>query len=955
MEPESPPTATPTTAPATATVRERKATVAFRRAGEEPRRVQAGVVFMVDDDQAEDLMPDAVLGLARRDEGFVRETIARPRESDVQVAANKVVAATLNAGLGGSASAAVPPGWTWGLAVPTEGTRAEGHTRVEGGWDVDPSSLDLVDAAFDRSVEQARKFGRRTAEKALQAAYADAAQLFRGVVASAEGVHYDFTPRVGERAPAEAKIPWANLMRYEIASRSLDRMWASLRVTREAAGGRSFETQMLGLLSQGFGSMARGMSPESEPAVIIARSRDQMSGLVRALIERFRSARLGSMRLVMQASALDADKRALQPGSVVELGSGEVAVAESLFFGIQHSVVEREILNATVADGLRYMFAPGRRAFTDTPSFGYTAERVVVGPKPSGTLVSLGMLVDAAHETLDRGHKSVALAEEAVASAKTPKKKATAQKRLQNARQRLDKVRGQAEAAERGFLVSADASSFGLRISIPQAPRGYTRGTVVMLLRTPKSVDDPALRTDAILVGSIPDSATYVAPDDPDGARARSVSDLPASFVIYHSGGRRDPDVTGNPVGTIVLDRDHPRDGPRWEATNDLAWLEALSGDQGRMHPVGNGTFRTLINEGYLSPFRTEQSRALAHDPRIEIFVEHHADASTVQAGRDNRRVIAKRTGKREVGRTARRGREMREFGAAYVSYFATPVNASSMRRVDLPGIALWQAATEMPLAPGRPLATVRALDPSLEALFTLPPPPPPELLEEEEEEEAEEGPATLPFGLQQQQPPPEEEGSPMVDLPEELFLEPVPEPVVEEEEEEEELEVIDRGAVRLPPLDEEEQAEELDLFGELPEEEEEAPMEVGSQGTPPPTAAQVAAMVVPVEAGAAIDLGLESALDDDGPTNPASAKEEEEREPKAPTVASPRGPMPVASLAGEESDASAPLPVVRVAVDVPPPPAAATTVAAAAAAVETEDEREQEEDDAGMISASDE
>lgn len=326
----------------------------------------AGVVVRteVDDDEVGDVIQDAVVGPVRRGERAVMEGPGKiARVSDLAVGAQEAAAAGL-AGAMGAATAAVPPGWTEGRLVAARQAnatvaRTDGGGRAEGGWELDPAAVGIVAASVNRAVTAPG--GSKHARDAIMGAYRSAHEFFRGIAASADTLRYDFQPREAEHG-VPGKLPFLTSVRFELASRAFDRMWALLAASREVSGVDAYAQSLMSI-----GTVPR----EFWTAISTA-------------AEYTKIARTPPLRLVMRGRTVD----------------GGAPVANSFFFGTAHGAIEREILEATGQPELRYLMDPqrARMALRQNPAFSARFERVQVqgafdAARPGAQMEALGMRV----------------------------------------------------------------------------------------------------------------------------------------------------------------------------------------------------------------------------------------------------------------------------------------------------------------------------------------------------------------------------------------------------------------------------------------------------------------------------------------------------------------------------------------------------------------------------------
>lgn len=328
----------------------------------------AGVVVRteVDDDEVGDVIQDAVVGPVRRGEREVMEGPGKvARVSDVAVGAQRAAEAGL-AGAMGAATAAVPPGWTEGRVVAARQAnaavaRADGGGRAEGGWELDPAAVGIVAASVNRAVTAPG--GSKHARDALMGAYRSAHEFFRGIAASADTLRYNFQPRETEHG-VPGKLPFLTSVRFELASRAFDRMWALLAASRAVSGVDAYAQNLMSI-----GTVPR----EFWTAISTA-------------AEYTKIARTPPLRLVMRGRTID--------------GGAGAPVANSFFFGTAHDAIEREILEATGQPELRYLMNPQRAhaALRQNPAFSARFERVQVqgafdAARPGAQMEALGMRV----------------------------------------------------------------------------------------------------------------------------------------------------------------------------------------------------------------------------------------------------------------------------------------------------------------------------------------------------------------------------------------------------------------------------------------------------------------------------------------------------------------------------------------------------------------------------------
>lgn len=316
-----------------------------------PVRRNAGVFVRteVDEDEVGDVIQDAVVGPLRRGD---KETLSGPgkteRVSDLMVGAREASSAAVM-GVMGAAGAAVPPNWTGGSRVgvrtpDTRLVRASGAIMAEGGWNLDPATMGVVAASVNRVATVPG--GSVKAQEAMAAAYRRAHEYFRGVADSAKKVGYDFRPRSGEESVA-ARLPFYESVRFELASRAFDRMWATLRTSREVSGVDSYLEMLV----------------KSGIPLVYHQT-------IRAAAMRTKVARGAPLRLVMRGSGID------------DTGDeGGAQVASSFFFGSNQPRIEHEILAGATQPELRYLFTDRGRYSTKlrmNPALASRLSRVYV-------------------------------------------------------------------------------------------------------------------------------------------------------------------------------------------------------------------------------------------------------------------------------------------------------------------------------------------------------------------------------------------------------------------------------------------------------------------------------------------------------------------------------------------------------------------------------------------------
>lgn len=203
------------------------------------KNVKRVLHFQVDDDQTSNVMQDAVFGPIRRNEGYERDTLSRPKATDIQVAGVHVAHTAYKRALGQGADSVLPSSWTQGYALPGTfaGNTVDGQAPAEGQWDLDPSALAVIDASYHRTVEQARARSDKSGEAVLMEAYARANEFMRKMIQAARKRKYAFEPRGAEgiqrRKVQAGVLPWARSVYYELAVRGLDRLWEALDITRQ--------------------------------------------------------------------------------------------------------------------------------------------------------------------------------------------------------------------------------------------------------------------------------------------------------------------------------------------------------------------------------------------------------------------------------------------------------------------------------------------------------------------------------------------------------------------------------------------------------------------------------------------------------------------------------------------------------------------------------------------------
>lgn len=571
-------------------------------------RVAAGVggpkkpkkfTFRVDLDQAEDLYSDVSLNRTRH--GTAAATAAYKdfgnKRTDIQVAAETAIYANLMQALNGNVRPAIPLAWADPLTVTPTNEAYEGYGHAKKGsrlsrvgWGLDPSSLELTNANFQRVHQLSDSTSPQ--RRSLQKAYAHAATFFEAMGTS---------PEFGHAYSGIAKL------QRELESREMDSMWSALNL--------SYSLGIHDLCHQEQDRMMAVTTDRATngPTVLLNQLHLEMNQakLSVGFLDQ-QAKRYGSLRIVMMRRNLD------DPGSL--------RVYESAFFGQAHAVILSEIAKVTTAYALRYAFES-------------------VQPKDRY----------AAH---------------------------------------LERIKIRSAVPVASVREGSAALAFdGVRVTLPPAPQGYYRGSVVILFR--KQTEAPpaslpassvvrpapnAFITEILLVGRVPDRSPF---QDQHG-HVFEVASKPASFVLYHSGGGDGIEPPkGYNYGAMVEDRTGSI--VRWEATYDMAWLETVSGGVAptKFHSIHNMALKKVA-ASYLSP-----GGSMTSHERIEVFVEHLALPETVVVGREARRVNV----------------NLRGYGSTPFYFFKMPQNRTKMRIFSLHGMG---DATAFAVAPGQLLHEVK-------------------------------------------------------------------------------------------------------------------------------------------------------------------------------------------------------------------------------------------------------
>lgn len=624
--------------------------------------------FMVDDDEAQDLMQDAVVGPIRRDaKGLGKDTLVRPKESDVQVAANQVARAAYNSAMGLSARSVLPSPWTQGYDL----SEVNGQEPREGQWDMDPSSVAVIDAGYNRTLEQLRRRQKKAPEKVLREAYVNAHAFMETTLEGAKDRTYDFTGRHDEISPTKGySMPWIRSVYYELAIRGLDRLWAGLDTTRQTSNEHTLGDTIVIELNRRYGEVLNDLSDNELFKLEFLQTTQAFSTFIRNQADKGLKARNHPVRLIMLGSSLD------QPTSkdVVRLtDDSELLVAESLFFGRQHSVVENLLYQSSDLEALRYFGASPGGVFQKAPMFAYKLDRVLITDTDVGGAPPL---------VLDS---------------------------------------------------TIDNIPLGYRIKLPPAPRGYRRHNVLIQFISSSGVvsntdeygEGGEETLDAVLSVEIPDTGVFRLGGD---RNARRVDQLPANIILFFSARSGSLDQPQQQSGTLpshgIFDiRDTPAKkgaGPilAWQAMYDLTWLEWVSGDAGRMHPVHNEKFRRKLDDAYFRPWNNkapppeeeievmkewEDARLDIH-AHIQIVVELVATPEAIRDGRANRRTYTQR-----IPKTSR----------PVVFPYTKPIpSAAVLKRFDVAFSTTQRMRKQLPVVSMLPVAMVDTTNPSTNVVF---------------------------------------------------------------------------------------------------------------------------------------------------------------------------------------------------------------------------------------------
>jgi len=536
---------------------------------------------------------------------------------------------------------AIPVDWTPGYRLSKD-ARQYGHDREEAGWGIDPAALANVSSNLHRAISLGGAKVSSDAKKEIESAYIEAVRANQSTVMQAYKIRYDFRARSSElrnfpslsveKEAGEAArggnlssqavtLPWAKSVQYEIVSRYFDRMWGLLTATRGGLGAFSPIEMMRDLKRPHliFYEQEHGDVSDTQ----LHQTFDEFINFVEETARSAVRARNGAMRIVMRARNIDQDN---ERHAYLYRGS----LSESALFGSMHRVVEDEILRCLWynAQQLRYLFRSepagnpqtkgttmGKRTF-----FRYTIDRVLVSRSGESTRTIEDM------------------------------------KRQEGAPSNQEKD-----------------LQYGVRVVIPPAPEGYLRNNVLIAFRSRRSAEEEqrvALEDSSqssakrrkemeevvhmIVVGKIPDTSTWTDSWDEENP-TKTVADLPASFVMYHSrvfGATHPVKAPDADHGQIIVKQEEQRSGESveqvgrvwWEAVYDLKWLETVSGKRtSTASPVNNINFDAIFHSLYAYPYRSTTAvgayRKRFPSPWVQVFVEY---VPTPDAGNAMRRDRAK-------------------------------------------------------------------------------------------------------------------------------------------------------------------------------------------------------------------------------------------------------------------------------------------------------------------------
>jgi hypothetical protein len=558
-----------------------------------------------------------------------KATVKRPSTSDVQVAMNHVAHQALVTHMNNAASPVLPTDWTHGYGLPASETDlANGHQRVEGGWVLDPAGLLITQAQYETAVEQVQQLNKPAATEALQQSWVRTGEMYAKMAAAAQTRLYQFQPRDGDLV---ASLNWTSSIHYELAARAMERMWATLRLSRIPL----HHTIMESFKSVFRAQLSLLMREQQESSPMLHSIEQTMWKTLDSASAFATQLQTLGVRLLLQAKDIDPDNDGqeddadetisttnLPRGVFVPAGQLEPALVESMFFGQQHATVEHEINLAAQVDGLQYLFSPesGVPAFTQHPMFAYTMDRVLIADRRPTTPQEL------------------------------------------------------------------DAIPIGLRIRIPPAPRGYLRGHVVLRFRSWDQTQErelgilPTATTDAVFVGYIPDQAAFFVrsdggdgdgQDDTGDQEARTVSDLTASFILFLS----EPSEVRAARQETQEEEEEEEEGeeaespswetaPRtegvflvsdtgeaaetayeWQAVYAVDWLEQASGGDGTVHPVDNRGFLDRLEDRFFCSRASRQGGPHQRWPFVQVFVELRTSSQTIATARFSRIVYTQHHG----------------------------------------------------------------------------------------------------------------------------------------------------------------------------------------------------------------------------------------------------------------------------------------------------------------------
>lgn len=539
-----------------------------------------------------------------------------------------------------------PVEWTPGYRISPKGT-SYGNTQSEGGWGVDPAAMAIVSNNIHRVISLKDTRMSREARTSVQRAYINSVKANQETVLQAYKIRYEFQPRPTEahRFPspsteAEARdpargtslslqafaMPWSLSVQYEIVSRYFDRMWGALSATREQPGSYS-PPQIMHQLKQ----THLIFYGHDVPQQFLAQFLNEYVDFVSQEMQDAAHVREGALRLIMRARNIDSEKKNL---AYIYRGS----LSESAILRGNHRMVEDEILRSLWynAQQLRYMFRYEKPSLAPTKSrglglheyFRYRIGRAIVSKSARDT------------------------------------------EKIAQMKQNTGDITAQQKNLE-----------YGIRVVIPPAPQGYLRNNVLIAFRS-RATDNEVARMASyapeearkekeeivhiIAAGAIPDTSVWFDDDSGSGggaqegassssSSARNVSELPASFVMYHSrasdGRNRAHKKPEGHHGYIMKRTDDGGESEAiadvwWEAVYDLKWLDYASGyrpgDSGS--PINNDILHTAFQSLYAYPFRSSAGataigayRKRYTKPWIQVFVEYVPMEDTLSEMRRDR------------------------------------------------------------------------------------------------------------------------------------------------------------------------------------------------------------------------------------------------------------------------------------------------------------------------------